>query len=127
MSFLKPSVKWKHRHKHQRKSHPLAQRLRHEHQLMSFSADDHRFMAQALLLAQRGMNTTTPNPRVGCVIVKEGQIISEGWHEKTGGPHAEAVALANLTANLTTSLSTSAAGATVYVTLEPCRERSAVP
>ena len=64
---------------------------------MSFSADDHRFMTKALLLAQRGMNTTTPNPRVGCVIVKEGQIISEGWHERAGGPHAEAVALANLT------------------------------
>ncbi|MDO9273848.1 MAG: bifunctional diaminohydroxyphosphoribosylaminopyrimidine deaminase/5-amino-6-(5-phosphoribosylamino)uracil reductase RibD [Rugosibacter sp.] len=94
---------------------------------MSFSADDHRFMAQALLLAQRGMNTTTPNPRVGCVIVKEGQIISEGWHEKTGGPHAEAVALANLTANLTTSLSTSAAGATVYVTLEPCSHIGRTP
>ena len=94
---------------------------------MSFSADDHRFMAHALRLAQRGMNTTTPNPRVGCVIVKEGQIISEGWHEKTGGPHAEAVALANLAASLTTTLSTSAAGATVYVTLEPCSHTGRTP
>ncbi|MDO9450924.1 MAG: bifunctional diaminohydroxyphosphoribosylaminopyrimidine deaminase/5-amino-6-(5-phosphoribosylamino)uracil reductase RibD [Rugosibacter sp.] len=87
---------------------------------MSFSADDHRFMAQALLLAQRGMNTTTPNPRVGCVIVKAGQVISEGWHEKAGGPHAEAVALANLT-------STAAMNATVYVTLEPCSHIGRTP
>lgn len=87
---------------------------------MSFSADDHRFMTQALLLAQRGMNTTTPNPRVGCVIVKEGQIISEGWHEKTGGPHAEAVALANLTP-------AAAMHATVYVTLEPCSHIGRTP
>lgn len=87
---------------------------------MSFSADDHRFMTQALLLAQRGMNTTTPNPRVGCVIVKEGQIISEGWHEKSGGPHAEAVALASLT-------STAAMHATVYVTLEPCSHIGRTP
>ncbi len=86
---------------------------------MSFSADDRRFMMQALQLAQRGMNTTTPNPRVGCVIVKDGQMISEGWHEKTGGPHAEAVALANLT--------TKATGATVYVTLEPCSHVGRTP
>lgn len=87
---------------------------------MGFSAADHRFMAQALLLAQRGMNTTTPNPRVGCVIVKAGQVISEGWHEKAGGPHAEAVALANLT-------STAAMNATVYVTLEPCSHIGRTP
>lgn len=87
---------------------------------MSFSVDDHRFMAQALLLAQRGMNTTTPNPRVGCVIVKAGQVISEGWHEKAGGPHAEAMALANLR-------STDAMNATVYVTLEPCSHTGRTP
>jgi diaminohydroxyphosphoribosylaminopyrimidine deaminase/5-amino-6-(5-phosphoribosylamino)uracil reductase len=57
---------------------------------MSFSAADHAFMARALQLARRGLNTTTPNPRVGCVIVRDGHVIGEGWHEKAGGPHAEA-------------------------------------
>jgi diaminohydroxyphosphoribosylaminopyrimidine deaminase/5-amino-6-(5-phosphoribosylamino)uracil reductase len=60
---------------------------------VSFSAADHAFMARALQLAQRGLNTTTPNPRVGCVMVRDGRVIGEGWHEKAGGPHAEAVAL----------------------------------
>ena len=69
-------------------------------------------MAQALRLAERGINTTDPNPRVGCLIVVKGQVIGEGWHAKTGGPHAEVVALQKTTA--TTD------GATVYVTLEPC-------
>ena len=51
------------------------------------------FMARALQLAERGLYTTTPNPRVGCVIVKAGRIIAEGWHEKAGEAHAEAMAL----------------------------------
>ena len=51
------------------------------------------FMARALQLAERGLYTTTPNPRVGCVIVKAGRIIGEGWHEKAGEAHAEAMAL----------------------------------
>jgi pyrimidine deaminase RibD-like protein len=46
-----------------------------------------------LRLARRGLNTTTPNPRVGCVLVRDGHVIGEGWHEKAGGPHAEAAAL----------------------------------
>ena len=58
-----------------------------------FTADDHRIMTQALRLAERGLFTTTPNPRVGCVIVKDGKIIGEGWHERAGGPHAEVHAL----------------------------------
>ncbi len=70
-------------------------------------------MARALQLAALGMNTTSPNPRVGCVIVCNGTVIAEGWHEKAGGPHAEAAALKKVGAGET-------AGATVYVTLEPC-------
>ena len=59
----------------------------------SFSAADHGFMARALQLARRGLFTTTPNPRVGCVIVRDQHIIGEGWHERAGLPHAEVIAL----------------------------------
>ena len=59
-----------------------------------------------------GLYTTTPNPRVGCVIVKGDKVVGEGWHEKAGGPHAEIVALEQAGAR--------AAGATLYVNLEPC-------
>jgi len=76
------------------------------------SAADRRFMARALQLARRGMNTTDPNPRVGCVLVREGRIVGEGWHEYAGGPHAERNALADA-CDLARS-------ATAYVTLEPC-------
>lgn len=75
-------------------------------------AADHAFMARALRLAARGMTTAHPNPRVGCVLVRDGVIVGEGWHTRTGGPHAEIVALAEA--------GTSAHGATAYVTLEPC-------
>ncbi|WP_455200921.1 bifunctional diaminohydroxyphosphoribosylaminopyrimidine deaminase/5-amino-6-(5-phosphoribosylamino)uracil reductase RibD [Kaarinaea lacus] len=71
-----------------------------------------RYMARAIELASNGLFTTDPNPRVGCVIVKDNNIIGEGWHERAGGPHAEIVALQQVGAN--------AEGATVYVTLEPC-------
>jgi len=75
---------------------------------------DAGFMARALELAKKGLYTTDPNPRVGCVLVKEGEIIAEGWHRQAGQAHAEIVALANLPdPNLAT-------GATAYVTLEPC-------
>ena len=77
-----------------------------------FSPDDHRFMARALELAERGLYTTTPNPRVGCVIVNAGQVVGEGWHEKAGLPHAEVSALA--------AAGSRSRGATVYVSLEPC-------
>ena len=77
-----------------------------------FSADDHRYMAGALELAGRGLYTATPNPRVGCVIVREGAVAGEGWHEKAGAPHAEVNALAAAGAR--------AKGATAYVSLEPC-------
>ncbi|MBI3374741.1 MAG: bifunctional diaminohydroxyphosphoribosylaminopyrimidine deaminase/5-amino-6-(5-phosphoribosylamino)uracil reductase RibD [Betaproteobacteria bacterium] len=69
-------------------------------------------MGRALALAAQGLYTTTPNPRVGCVIVKDGCIVGEGWHEKAGGPHAEVAALAQA--------GEAARGATAYVSLEPC-------
>ncbi len=89
---------------------------------MSFSAADHGFMAHALQLAQRGLCSTTPNPRVGCVIVRDGRIIGEGWHEQAGLPHAEAGALAAIV-----GAGESAIGATAYVTLEPCSHFGRTP
>src|SRR5688572_2714557 len=80
-----------------------------------FTPDDQRYMARALELAERGLYTTTPNPRVGCVIVKGGEVVGEGWHERAGGPHAEVNALAMAGAK--------ARGATAYVSLEPCVHR----
>lgn len=76
-------------------------------------------MARALQLAERGLFTTTPNPRVGCVIVKDGQVVGEGWHEKAGEPHAEVHALR--------AAGAAARGATVYVTLEPCSHHGRTP
>ena len=75
-------------------------------------SSDESHMARALELARRGLWTTDPNPRVGCVIAKGDRIIAEGWHERAGGPHAEVMALA--------SAGAAARGATAYVTLEPC-------
>ncbi len=73
---------------------------------------DQEYMRRALELAVRGAGHVSPNPMVGAVVVKDGRIIGEGWHEKIGGLHAERNALARLTE--------SAEGATIYVTLEPC-------
>jgi diaminohydroxyphosphoribosylaminopyrimidine deaminase/5-amino-6-(5-phosphoribosylamino)uracil reductase len=84
-----------------------------------FTPDDQRHMARALELAARGLYTTTPNPRVGCVIVNGAAVIGEGWHEKAGAAHAEPVALQAAGAR--------AAGATVYVTLEPCAHFGRTP
>ena len=61
--------------------------------MVMFSSDDHRYMARALELAALGQYSTKPNPCVGCVIVKKGDIVGEGWHEKAGEPHAEVHAL----------------------------------
>lgn len=76
------------------------------------SAADYRWMARALTLARRGLYSVDPNPRVGCVLVREGAIVGEGWHERAGEAHAEVIALA--------AAGRQARGATVYVTLEPC-------
>lgn len=84
-----------------------------------FTGQDYIHMARALRLAERGLYTTTPNPRVGCVIVKDGRIIGEGWHVRTGEPHAEIHAL--------TEAGSQARGATVYVTLEPCSHHGRTP
>ncbi len=84
-----------------------------------FTPDDHRHMAYALELAARGLYTTTPNPRVGCVIVKDGKVVGEGWHEKAGAAHAETIALEHARKQ--------AAGATLYVTLEPCAHHGRTP
>jgi diaminohydroxyphosphoribosylaminopyrimidine deaminase/5-amino-6-(5-phosphoribosylamino)uracil reductase len=83
------------------------------------TARDSQWMAQALQLAERGLLTTSPNPRVGCVLVKEDQLISEGWHERAGEPHAEVHALR--------AAGGKAHGATAYVTLEPCSHHGRTP
>lgn len=83
------------------------------------SALDQRFMARAIQLARLGWYSTHPNPRVGCLIVKEGEVIAEGFHRRAGEPHAErnALAKAGVAAN----------GATAYVTLEPCCHHGRTP
>ena len=87
--------------------------------MSAFSETDRAMMARALALAEKGLYTATPNPRVGCVLVKNGHIVGEGWHEKAGGPHAEADALVQASAG--------ARGATAYVTLEPCNHQGRMP
>jgi diaminohydroxyphosphoribosylaminopyrimidine deaminase/5-amino-6-(5-phosphoribosylamino)uracil reductase len=79
---------------------------------MAITATDFDFMARVFRLAERGLYTTMPNPRVGCLLVKDGQMIAEGWHERTGEAHAEVNALRAAGEN--------ARGATAYVSLEPC-------
>lgn len=76
-------------------------------------------MGLALRLAAKGMYTTDPNPRVGCVIIKNGEIIGQGWHQRAGAPHAEINALQQA--------GNEAQGATVYVTLEPCSHFGKTP
>jgi diaminohydroxyphosphoribosylaminopyrimidine deaminase / 5-amino-6-(5-phosphoribosylamino)uracil reductase len=78
-----------------------------------------RFLEHAHELAENGRGTTHPNPVVGAVVVADGEIVGEGWHERKGGPHAEAVALAAAGAR--------ARGATAYVTLEPCVHHGTTP
>ncbi len=84
-----------------------------------FTADDHQFMARALHLAEQGLYSTMPNPRVGCMIVKDNKIVGEGAHLKAGEPHAEVFAIRQAGAQ--------AKGATAYVTLEPCSHTGRTP
>ena len=87
--------------------------------MSSFTATDVRYMARALQLARKGLFSTDPNPRVGCVLVRDDQIIAEGWHERAGQGHAEANALAQA--------GSKARGASCYVTLEPCSHTGRTP
>jgi len=84
-----------------------------------FTDFDLRAMARALELAERGLETTHPNPRVGCVIAQGEEVVGEGWHERAGEPHAEVNALR--------AAGPKAVGATAYVTLEPCSHHGRTP
>ena len=86
---------------------------------MSFNAFDFKCMAIALQLAVRGLETTHPNPRVGCVITRKGQVVGKGWHQKTGEAHAEINALQEA--------GDKAEGGTAYITLEPCSHIGRTP
>jgi len=83
------------------------------------SAEDSVWMAQALHLAERGLYTTSPNPRVGCVLVKDGKLLGEGFHERAGEPHAEVHALR--------AAGAASKDASAYVTLEPCSHHGRTP
>ncbi|HEY3851874.1 MAG TPA: bifunctional diaminohydroxyphosphoribosylaminopyrimidine deaminase/5-amino-6-(5-phosphoribosylamino)uracil reductase RibD [Steroidobacteraceae bacterium] len=85
----------------------------------ALNGGDEVYMERALSLAARGLFTTDPNPRVGCVLVRDGRIVGEGWHERAGQAHAEVAALAAAGAD--------ARGATAYVTLEPCSHHGRTP
>jgi diaminohydroxyphosphoribosylaminopyrimidine deaminase/5-amino-6-(5-phosphoribosylamino)uracil reductase len=84
-----------------------------------FTADDHHHMVRALELARLGLYSTPPNPSVGCVLVRWGQVVGEGHHERAGEPHAEVVAVREA--------GTASRGATAYVTLEPCSHHGRTP
>ena len=87
--------------------------------MTAFSDFDQAMMRRALALAEKGMFSATPNPRVGCVLARGERIVGEGWHEKAGAPHAEANALA--------AAGTAARGATAYLNLEPCAHHGRTP
>lgn len=84
-----------------------------------FLSTDYRYMAQALQLAGKGLYSTSPNPRVGCILVHDGQVVGSGWHERAGEPHAEINAL--------NAAGVAARGATAYLTLEPCSHHGRTP
>jgi diaminohydroxyphosphoribosylaminopyrimidine deaminase/5-amino-6-(5-phosphoribosylamino)uracil reductase len=87
--------------------------------MSQFSLADSEHMALALRIARRGLYSAHPNPRVGCVLVKDGEVIATGWHKQTGEPHAEINAL--------TEAGEAARGALAYVTLEPCAHQGRTP
>jgi len=84
-----------------------------------FTGSDSGWMAQALQLAEQGLYRTSPNPRVGCVLVADEKIVGSGWHQRTGEPHAEVYALREA--------GDKTRGATAYVTLEPCSHQGRTP
>jgi diaminohydroxyphosphoribosylaminopyrimidine deaminase/5-amino-6-(5-phosphoribosylamino)uracil reductase len=84
-----------------------------------FSEFDRAMMARALALAEKGLYTATPNPRVGCVLTQGETVVGEGWHETAGGPHAEVVAIEKA--------GNKAQGASLFVTLEPCSHHGRTP
>jgi len=86
------------------------------------AATDRDMMTRALVLAERGLFTTMPNPRVGCVIARDSRVLGEGWHERAGGAHAEVRALDDARAH-----GNDVRGATAYVTLEPCNHQGRTP
>jgi diaminohydroxyphosphoribosylaminopyrimidine deaminase/5-amino-6-(5-phosphoribosylamino)uracil reductase len=86
---------------------------------MTSDAADRRWMRRALALARRGAGQVSPNPLVGCVLVRDGAPVGEGWHRRYGGPHAEVEALH--------AAGGAAVGATAYVTLEPCNHWGKTP
>ncbi len=86
---------------------------------MTISDQDQSWMTQALHLAKRGLYTTDPNPRVGCVLVRDGAVVGQGWHQRTGEDHAEIIALKDAGSTVQ--------GATAYVTLEPCSHFGKTP
>ena len=83
---------------------------------MTFAGDDRRWMLAAIALASRGRGRTTPNPNVGCILLRDGRVVGRGWTQPGGRPHAEAMTLAEA--------GDAARGATAYVTLEPCAHDS---
>ena len=87
--------------------------------MSALSADDYRWMGRALVLAAEGLYSADPNPRVGCVLVRDGNAVGEGFHARPGEPHAEANALA--------AAGDRARGSTAYVTLEPCNHFGRTP
>jgi diaminohydroxyphosphoribosylaminopyrimidine deaminase / 5-amino-6-(5-phosphoribosylamino)uracil reductase len=86
---------------------------------VTLDADDDAYMERALSLAVRGLYTTDPNPRVGCILVRDGRVVGEGWHERAGEAHAEVAALE--------AAGVLAQGATAYVSLEPCSHHGRTP
>jgi diaminohydroxyphosphoribosylaminopyrimidine deaminase/5-amino-6-(5-phosphoribosylamino)uracil reductase len=87
--------------------------------MTKLSQDDRFFMRQALRLARKGLGRTSPNPMVGAVVVKNGRVVGQGYHQKAGGLHAERAALAQA--------GTRAEGATLYLNLEPCHHQGRTP